>query len=145
VPFSSPTVKFVWGCISISYIGINTKAALYGVRFLLGVIEAGFFVRPLRIPWMLDVGGVVFVSLTCLAQPGVLLYMSLWYRKMELARRFSVFYAASLVSGAFGGLLGASRLLLFDSRAGLIKSSWSHFVRYERCTRPPSLEVALPQ
>jgi len=39
-------------------------------------------------------------------QPGVLLYMSFWYRKLELARRFSVFYAASLVSGAFGGLLG---------------------------------------
>jgi hypothetical protein len=87
------------------------------------------------------------VSLTGLAQPGVLLYMSLWYRKMELARRFSVFYAASLVSGAFGGLLGALRLLLSRASAcaGLIKSSRSHSVRYERCTRPPSLEVAFPQ
>jgi hypothetical protein len=87
------------------------------------------------------------VSLTRLAQPGVLLYMSLWYRKMELARRFSVFYAASLVSGAFGGLLGAFMLFLSRARflAGLIQSSRSDSVRYERRTRPPSLEVALPQ
>ena len=32
--------------------------------------------------------------------------MSFWYKKMELARRFSVFYTASLLAGAFGGLLG---------------------------------------
>lgn len=32
--------------------------------------------------------------------------MSNWYKKAELARRFSIFYCASLVSGAVGGLIG---------------------------------------
>lgn len=32
--------------------------------------------------------------------------MSNWYKKTELARRFSIFYCASLVSGAVGGLIG---------------------------------------
>jgi hypothetical protein len=32
--------------------------------------------------------------------------MSNWYKKSELARRFSIFYCASLVSGAVGGLIG---------------------------------------
>jgi hypothetical protein len=32
--------------------------------------------------------------------------MSSWYKKAELARRFSIFYCASLVSGAVGGLIG---------------------------------------
>jgi hypothetical protein len=39
---------------------------------------------------------------------GVLLFMSSWYKKAELARRFSIFYCASLVSGAVGGLIGES-------------------------------------
>ena len=39
------------------------------------------------------------------------MYMSFWYKKMELARRFSVFYSASLLAGAFGGLLGAYKVL----------------------------------
>ena len=89
----------MWGCLVIAYVGVNTKGALIGLRFVLGVVEAGFFVSSFL--------GVRFNhdNNRCL-QPGVLLYMSFWYRKMELARRFTVFYAASLISGAFGGLLG---------------------------------------
>jgi len=37
--------------------------------------------------------------------------MSNWYKKTELARRFSVFYCASLLSGAVGGLIGAYSLV----------------------------------
>jgi hypothetical protein len=73
------------------------------LRFVLGLIEAGFFVSSTTFL-------LTPVFLTAYSQPGVLLYMSFWYKKMELARRFSVFYSASLVSGAFGGLLGRSPL-----------------------------------
>ncbi len=34
--------------------------------------------------------------------------MSLWYKKHELARRYAIFYSASQLAGAFGGLLGGS-------------------------------------
>lgn len=43
-------------------------------------------------------------------QPGALLYMSLWYKKHELARRYAIFYSASQLAGAFGGLLGEQTL-----------------------------------
>jgi hypothetical protein len=39
-------------------------------------------------------------------QPGALLYMSIWYKKNELARRYAAFYSASQLAGGFGGLLG---------------------------------------
>ncbi|KFY16962.1 hypothetical protein V492_00971 [Pseudogymnoascus sp. VKM F-4246] len=76
-----PSIMLIWGCLVIAYVGVNTKEALVGLRFCLGLVEAGFF-------------------------PGVLLFMSNWYKKTELARRFSIFYCASLVSGAVGGLIG---------------------------------------
>lgn len=31
--------------------------------------------------------------------------LSCWYKPFELAKRLAVFYTASLMSGAFGGLL----------------------------------------
>ncbi|KAJ5963058.1 major facilitator superfamily domain-containing protein [Penicillium waksmanii] len=75
-----PILMIIWGGMVICYVGVNSKKGLIGLRFCLGLIEAGFF-------------------------PGVLLFMSNWYRKSELARRFSIFYCASLISGAVGGLI----------------------------------------
>jgi len=69
----------------IAYVGIQDKAHLLGLRSVLGVVEAGFF-------------------------PGILLYMSFWYEKMELARRFPVFYSAPLLAGAFGSRLAGAIL-----------------------------------
>lgn len=39
--------------------------------------------------------------------------MSLWYKKHELARRYAIFYSASQLAGAFGGLLGRSLPYLY--------------------------------
>jgi MFS family permease len=83
----------------IAYVGVNDKNHLIALRFVLGVTEAGFF-------------------------PGILLYMSFWYRKMELARRFSVFYSASLLAGAFGGLLAGAILSGLDGASGLSAWKW---------------------
>jgi hypothetical protein len=40
--------------------------------------------------------------------PGALFLLSSWYTKKELALRTSILYSGSLLSGAFGGLIGAS-------------------------------------
>ncbi|KAH8805435.1 phthalate transporter [Xylogone sp. PMI_703] len=85
-----PSLMFVWGALVTAYTGVNSKGGLVGLRFVLGLVEAGYF-------------------------PGVLLFMSNWYKKTELARRFSIFYCASLVSGAVGGLI-----------AGLIVDNFQH-------------------
>ncbi|KFZ14123.1 hypothetical protein V501_03381 [Pseudogymnoascus sp. VKM F-4519 (FW-2642)] len=99
-----PSIMLIWGCLVIAYVGVNTKEALVGLRFCLGLVEAGFF-------------------------PGVLLFMSNWYKKTELARRFSIFYCASLVSGAVGGLIGY----------------WIDCGPYAEPRESASLEVVIPE
>jgi hypothetical protein len=53
---------FIWGGIAAAMGAVNDWQSLTGVRFALGVVEAGF-------------------------APGVAFYFSSWYKKHELARR----------------------------------------------------------
>ncbi|KAL5347514.1 hypothetical protein ACLOAV_007826 [Pseudogymnoascus australis] len=94
-----PSLMLTWGCLVIAYVGVNSKEALVGLRFCLGLVEAGFF-------------------------PGVLLFMSNWYKKTELARRFSIFYCASLVSGAVGGLIAGLIVDHMQNRGSLPAWKW---------------------
>ncbi|KAK1222249.1 hypothetical protein PQX77_014882 [Marasmius sp. AFHP31] len=71
---------FLWGGIAACMAAVSNYQQLAGIRFALGVIEAGF-------------------------APGVAFYLSSWYKRHELARRFSIYYTATAVSGAFSGLL----------------------------------------
>jgi MFS family permease len=64
-----------------------------GVRFLLGVFEAGML-------------------------PGIAYYMSRWYRRSELAFRLSLYIVMAPLAGAFGGLL-ASGILKLSHFGGL--------------------------
>ncbi|KAG5652487.1 hypothetical protein H0H81_004843 [Sphagnurus paluster] len=59
---------------------VKSWQALAGVRFALGIAEAGF-------------------------APGIAFYLSSWYKRHELAKRYSIYYTATAVSGAFSGLL----------------------------------------
>ncbi|WVR04204.1 hypothetical protein IAU60_001204 [Kwoniella sp. DSM 27419] len=75
-----PTIMVLWGGMSVGAKGINTLGGMVAFRMVLGLVEAGFF-------------------------PGVMLLMSCWYKPAELSKRVAFFYTASLMSGAFGGLL----------------------------------------
>lgn len=75
---SGLTVLF--GGVAASMAATQNWQQLAAVRFCLGVAEAGF-------------------------APGVTFYLSSWYKKRELASRFSLYYTATAVSGAFSGLL----------------------------------------
>jgi len=46
------------------------------------------------------------------------------YKKAELARRFSIFYCASLVSGAVGGLIAGQIVAHFQHRGNLPAWKW---------------------
>ncbi|KAK7041458.1 hypothetical protein VNI00_009324 [Paramarasmius palmivorus] len=71
---------FLWGGVAACLAACRSWQALAGVRFALGVVEAGF-------------------------APGVAFYLSSWYKRHELAKRYSIYYTATAVSGAFSGLL----------------------------------------
>lgn len=59
---------------------IQSYKALLVFRLILGCMESGFF-------------------------PGVIYLISCWYKPEEIGKRFAIFYSASVMAGAFGGLL----------------------------------------
>lgn len=59
---------------------VKNEGGLVACRFLLGCFEAGFV-------------------------PGCAYLMSMYYRRHDFQKRFSLFWVAGLVAGAFGGLL----------------------------------------
>ncbi|KAG8425852.1 hypothetical protein J3459_008643 [Metarhizium acridum] len=77
---------------------------------------------------------------------GVLLFMSNWYKKSELARRFSIFYCASLGSGAVGGLIGmCSQGLTQMYMRELTRDSWSDTNNMQNRDGLPAWKVAVPE
>jgi sugar phosphate permease len=90
-----PIISLCFGIASIGTAFVHTKAAVSGVRFALGVFEAGML-------------------------PGIAYYMSRWYRRSELAFRLSLYIVMAPLAGAFGGLL-ASAILTLDSFGSLTR------------------------
>ncbi|KAI8801780.1 major facilitator superfamily domain-containing protein [Cladochytrium replicatum] len=76
-----------WGLFAALLAASVNFASIMIFRLLLGIMEAGLF-------------------------PGILFYLSFWFRKHEYARRMSWFFSAASAAGAFGGLLafGIARL-----------------------------------
>jgi MFS family permease len=88
-----------WGLVSAVTSQVSNFAGILACRFLLGISEAPFF-------------------------PGVLFYLSKWYTKKELNLRMSLFYAGSLLSGAFGSLIAAGILKGLNGKHGLGAWQW---------------------
>jgi MFS family permease len=90
----------VWGLVSCVTSQVSSYGGIVAARFILGIVEAPFF-------------------------PGALFYLSKWYTKEELAKRNAIFYAGSLVSGAFGSLIAAGILSGLNGHLGLAAWQWS--------------------
>ncbi|KAL2817626.1 major facilitator superfamily domain-containing protein [Aspergillus granulosus] len=91
-----PGLTVAFGLCSVFTAFVHTTESAAGVRFVLGIFEAGMM-------------------------PGISYYLSRWYRKAELAFRLSLYLVMAPLAGAFGGLL-ASGILTLDSFGGL--KSW---------------------
>ncbi|KAI2636675.1 MFS general substrate transporter [Xylaria nigripes] len=91
-----PAITLGFGISSLGTAFVQNRAAACGVRFLLGIFEAGMM-------------------------PGISYYLSRWYRRSELTFRLSLFIVMAPLAGAFGGLL-ASGILTLDHFGGL--HSW---------------------
>lgn len=83
-----PLTSLGFGLVSIFTAFVNDTAQICGVRFVLGIFEAGML-------------------------PGIAYYMSRWYRRAELTYRLSLYIVMAPLAGAFGGLL-ASAILTLD-------------------------------
>lgn len=91
-----PIISLGFGVMSIVTAFVDNFAQAAGVRFVLGVFEAGML-------------------------PGISYYMSRWYRRSELSFRLALYIVMAPLAGAFGGLL-ASAILNLDRFGSL--TSW---------------------
>ena len=85
-----------WGIVAMLTGFVRTAAHLYIVRFLLGVAEAGYF-------------------------PGILLYLTYWFRRRQIARAAALFLAAIPVANIAGAPLSG---VILDHIHWFGASSW---------------------
>ncbi|RJE27387.1 transporter [Aspergillus sclerotialis] len=69
-----------WGAATMGLGGAHNYAQVTGIRFLLGVMEAGLF-------------------------PGFVYYLTFWYRNSERSIRVALILASATLAGAFGGAI----------------------------------------
>ena len=85
-------IMISWGICSSAMMLVKSAWAFYGLRFLLGAAEAGFF-------------------------PGVIFYLTLWYPSRLSSTRTAWFVSAIAVSGVVGSPLSG---LIMDSLSGAL-------------------------
>ncbi|KAL7892009.1 MFS general substrate transporter [Trichoderma sp. SZMC 28014] len=75
-----PTLTIAWGVVATLLGVVQNLPGFLVARFFLGVTESGLF-------------------------PGVVFYLSMWYKRKERQYRISLFFSAASLAGAFGGIL----------------------------------------
>ena len=75
-----PSLMIAWGIVGMCMGFVKSFAGLVVCRLLLGLFEGGLL-------------------------GGIILYLSMFYRRHQLVFRMGMFYCAAPLSGAFGGLL----------------------------------------
>src|SRR5216683_1715630 len=90
-------IMISWGIVTVLMAFIHTPRQFYWVRFLVGAAEAGFL-------------------------PGVIVYLTHWFRYQDRAKAVAVFYAANPLSYVIGSPLAG--LLLGISWLGLRGWRW---------------------
>ncbi|KAK2780763.1 hypothetical protein FQN52_002075 [Onygenales sp. PD_12] len=75
-----PTLTLAWGIIATLMGVVTNYGGFLATRFFLGASESGLF-------------------------PGVVFYLSMWYKRNEQHYRVALFFSAASLAGAFGGIL----------------------------------------
>jgi ACS family tartrate transporter-like MFS transporter len=92
-------IMILWGLISAAMMFIKSTSLFYGMRFLLGAGEAGFF-------------------------PGVVFYLTFWYPAKERAKTMALFATGALLAGVVGSPISGAILNHVDGLAGLKGWQW---------------------
>ena len=91
-------IMVTWGLLSAAMVCVHSPLSFYGLRFLIGVAEAGFF-------------------------PGIIFYLSRWYPAAERAKAIGWFMTAIPLASIIGGPL-AGLLLGLNGWLGLAGWQW---------------------
>jgi len=91
-------IMIVWGVVASAMMFVKSPASFYVMRFLLGAAEAGFF-------------------------PGVILYLTYWYRAQDRARTVALFATAGTLAGLVNSPISGG-LLRLDGTLGLAGWQW---------------------
>ncbi|TVY56655.1 Pantothenate transporter liz1 [Lachnellula cervina] len=94
-----PIVELLWTVVTFSFAAVQTTKQVFGLRFVIGVLESPFAV-------------------------GVLTVMGSWYTEKELAKRIAIFYSASYAASMFSGYLEAGIYKGMDGHLGLAGWRW---------------------
>ena len=92
-------IMVTWGVVSSMTMLVGSPESFYFCRFLLGVMEAGFF-------------------------PGIILYLTYWYPASKRAHTTALFMTAIPVSGIIGGIVSGWVLHYFSGIYGLSGWQW---------------------
>ncbi|KAH7148213.1 allantoate permease [Dactylonectria macrodidyma] len=98
-----PGIMIIWGSLCAVMSVVHNYEGMLALRFFLGAIEAGFF-------------------------PGVLYVMTCWYKKAEIGKRFSIFFTASVCSGALSGLLAGAITGNMEGVRGMRGWRWLYLI-----------------
>jgi MFS family permease len=101
-------ILVLWGLTSASMMFVRNVPMFYGLRFLLGVFEAGF-------------------------APGMIFYLTYWYGEARMARAIAIVMTAGPLSGVVGGPLSAWAMTTFHGAGGLAGWQWMFLIEGLPC------------
>lgn len=93
-----PLLMICWGSIACLHATVKNYQQLMTLRFFLGFFEAGFF-------------------------PGVVYFLTLFYKKNEMATRIALFWGSTVAAHAYAGVL-AYGILQLRGNGGLTGWQW---------------------
>ncbi len=92
-------ILVLWGITSACMLFVRNVPMFYGMRFLLGIFEAGF-------------------------APGMIYYLSCWYGPSRMARAIAIVFLAGPIGGIVGGPVSAWLMTSLAGKAGLAGWQW---------------------
>ncbi|GAB5100703.1 MFS transporter [Caballeronia sp. HLA56] len=96
-------IMVLWGITGCAMAMVSSPTAFYGLRFLLGVFEAGFF-------------------------PGVVYYLSQWFPRHRRGQILGLFMTGFPIAGAIGGPVSGWAMSRLGGVAGLAGWQWLYIV-----------------
>jgi hypothetical protein len=113
-----PAAAFIWSAISALTVVCTSAGGLWGVQFVLGIVEAPLFpgVRFNFLPTYGDLLSPFILQAVFL--------MSCWYTRREFALRVALLYSGLVLAQAFSGLIAAGVFAGLDGPMGLVGWKW---------------------